>query len=255
MDGRQLRDSDWAVLRASVPAFEGRWREITAKSDYDETLPFVNLDIMARFVARELLGNSPDDLLVIGQTLEAMYTEAAIRDDESLTGLLTVGFLENILLEADRIGLPLTRIEPMLSGWRTREEWYKAVAYLKPDFHWEDGVGAVPCWPLPTPVGTVEIHRGWSDRANGLLRLDARLLAGQLEAGYLLRKLVSKDSYVTWMISAATLRSPDVPDEYHIEIIVPGDHSYEMFEREMSFLNFRGRFREIARPAPESPLA
>ncbi|HEY9228533.1 MAG TPA: hypothetical protein VIP11_17900 [Gemmatimonadaceae bacterium] len=249
MDDRQLSDSDWVALRNAVPAFGARWRDLVAHPTYDETLPFLNLGEMARFVARELLTSRADVLPEIGRALEALYTEAAIRDDESVEGLLTVGFLENLLLEADELRIPLPRIEPMLHGWRTREHWDRAVTYLKPGYHWEDGIGLVATRPRPIPIGTVEIHRGWADRGARVLHLDARLVAGTLRAGCLIRHEVSNDFDTDWLISAASQRSRFLPDEYHLEITVERDEMFEAFELEMARHAFRQLATwEIARP-------
>lgn len=231
-----------------------RWCEFVAEATYDDKLPFVNLDEMARFVARELLTSRSDMLAEIGDALEGLYTKAAIHDDESLEGLLTVGFLESLLLHADRLRIPLTRIEPILHGPRTHDHWERAVTYLKPGFRWEDGIGPVASHPLPIPIGTVEVHRGWADRTDGILHLDARLTAGTLRAGCLLRREVSQDIDMDWLIASASLRSQDIPDEYHLEIAVERDEMFEAFEFEMARLAFRRRATwEVARPPFNSP--
>jgi hypothetical protein len=253
MDDRQLRDSDWIALRHAVPAFEPRWREVVEAATYDDKLPFVNLYELARFVARDLLTSRPDTLIEIGNALEALFADAASRGDESLVGLLTVGFLENLLLEADHHRLPPTRIEPMLHGRRTHDHWDRAVSYLKPGFHWEDGIGPVASQPQPIPIGTVEVHRGWADRSARILHLDARLTAGTVRPGCVIRHEVSKDFSVILPIASASLRFQDLPDEYHLEIAVEGEEMFETMEVEMACLSFRRLATwEVARPASPS---
>lgn len=250
MDDRKLRDSDWVALRMAAPALETYWQELIANPSYDDELPFVNLEEMARFVAREMLTSRQDDLVAIGHALEGLFAEIAVRGDESLEGLLTMGFLANLLLETDSLRIPLTRIEPLLHGRRTREHWDRAVSYLKPDFHWEDGIGPVASRPLPVPIGAVEIRRGWADREAGLLHLDARLTAGTLRAGCVIRREVSRDFYADWPVAAASLWSDDLADEYHLEIAAERDEMFEMFELEMARLAFRRLATwEVARPA------
>lgn len=250
---RQLRDSDWVALRSAVPAFETRWNEVVATPTYDDKLPFVNLYELARFVARELLISQPDTLVEIGHTLEALFAEAASRGDESLEGLLTVGFLENLLLESDNLRIPPTRIEPMLHGRRTHEHWDRAVSYLRPGFHWEDGIGPVASQPLPIPIGTVEVHRGWADRNARILHLDARLTAGTLRPGCVIRHEVSKDFSMILPIASASLRYQDLPNEYHLELAVEREEMLEAFEFEMACLAVRRVATwEVARPPSAS---
>lgn len=253
MDDRQLRDSDWMALRNAVPAFETRWREVVAEATYDDKLPFVNLYEMVRFVARELLATRPDSLIEIGHALEALFADAASRGDELLEGLLTVGFLENLLIEADNRRIALTRIEPMLHGRRTHEHWDRAVSYLKPEFHWEDGIGPVASRPLPVPIGTVEVHRGWADRDTRIIHLDARLTAGTLRPGCVIHHEVSKDFSMVLPIASASLRFQDLPDEYHLEIAVEREEMIEAFEFEMACLAFRRLATwQVARPTSPS---
>ena len=255
MEERLLRDSAWSDLRLAVPAFETRWQELVADPTYDDELPFVNIDQLARFVASELLTTRPGALHEIGLALEKLFDQAAENSDVSLYGLLTVGFLENLLLEADARGIPLTRIEPMLHGIRTYEHWERAVTYLKPGFHWEDGIGPVASHPRPIPIGTVEIHSGSVDRAARILYLEVRLVAGTLRAGCLIRRQVSRNVYVEWVIAAATHRWSDVSTEYYLEIKAERDEMFEAFELEVARLAFRPRAPwEIARrPSTTSP--
>jgi hypothetical protein len=253
LDDRQLSDSDWTAIRNAVPAFETRWREVVSMPTYDDKLPFVNLYELARFVARELLTTRADALIEIGHALEGLFANTASQGDEPLDGLLTVGFLENLLLEMDNLRIPPTRIEPMLHGRRTHEHWDRAVSYLKPGFHWEDGIGPVASEPLPVPIGTVEVHRGWADRDTRTLHLDARLTAGTLRPGCVIRHEVSKDFSMVLPIASASLRFHDLPDEYHLELAVDRDDMLEAFEFEMACFAFRRLATwEVARPPSAS---
>jgi hypothetical protein len=166
---------------------------------------------------------------------------------------LTVAFLEDLLLAADEAGIPLTRIEPILGGRRTREQWERAIAYLKPGFGWEDGIGAVPLGPLPVPVGTVEVHRGWPDPDANVCHMDVRLLQGTIQAGYLIRREISKDFYSGWSIAELGLRSVDIPDEYHLLLAVERPEVLDSFASQMAMLKFDRSVWQIARP-PRPPL-
>ncbi len=226
MEERELTDDDWAALRSVVPAYAPVWDDVVAESSYDPTLPFCTLQEFAGFVVRELV-LPRHDLTELGETLEALYTQAMIRDDESLEGLLTVGFLENLISEADELGLDLTRIEPILVGPRTRDAWDRAIAWERPDHVWERGVGAVPEKPPPRPVGTVELHRARVDREAGVVRVDVRLISGRVEAGFFLRRQLSKGFYSEWEIRAVRQRSPELAHELELELVVEREEAFE----------------------------
>jgi len=255
MESSELRDSDWLPLRDAVPSFAPHWRKFVGEGFYNETLPSSNITELTDFVAREILPHNRDGLVAIGETLETMYTMAAFRDDESLEALLTIGFLENLIRAAEEYEIPLTRIQPLLAGPRTREQWDDAIAYRKPGFQWVDGVGALPVHPLPSRIGMIEVHRGWADRAAGVLRMDARLVSGELRPGYLVRREISKDHYTGWTIATVAVRSVDVSDEYHIEFAAVREEAYEGFDLFMSQVEHGEHEWEIAVPAADSPSA
>ncbi|MFN2565127.1 MAG: hypothetical protein ABR499_08990 [Gemmatimonadaceae bacterium] len=216
---RELTDDDWAALREAVPSFGERWAEIVAESHYEPDLPYVTLHDFAEFIVVTALRDHADEVEDLADTLEALYTRAAITDDESLADLLTIGLLEGLIEAADEHGIPLTRLKPLLHGNRTREHWDRAFTYQKPDFVWSDEKGAIPSGPLPRPVGTVEVHRGRRNAATGNYRLDVRLVSGEIRAGFLLRFPISRDSWFDREIASVERRSPDVPDEYEIEVV------------------------------------
>jgi hypothetical protein len=78
MDDTELLDSDWAPLREAIPAYAETWAGVTADSSYDPTLAYGNLGDMARWVAREMLVQRPDELPAIGVALEYLYGKAAV---------------------------------------------------------------------------------------------------------------------------------------------------------------------------------
>lgn len=229
MDDRQLTDDDWAPLRDVVPGYARIWTDVVADSSYEPNLPFCTLGDFAKYVVRELV-LPRHDLTELGEALEVLYTKAMLRDDESMEGLLTVGFLENLISAADDLGLELTPIEPVLVGPRTREAWDRAIAWQRPDHVWEPGVGAVPLRALPRPVGTVEVHRGRADREAGVVRVDARLVSGTIAPGCLLRRLLSKGFYSEWEIAAVRARSPHIPNELELDLVVEREEVYEWLD-------------------------
>src|SRR5690242_19795121 len=54
-----------------------------------------------------------------------------------------------------------------------------AIAYQRPGRIWDDTLGAVPTFQLPSPVGTIEMHRArrLDDRR---VLIDARFVSGDL---------------------------------------------------------------------------
>lgn len=249
---RILTDDDWAPLREAVPGFAARWGEVVADSCYDPTIPHCSLNELARFVAQEVLMRAPHELAVIGEVLEPMCDRAALLDDDALLGLLRVGFFENLILHADGLGIPLTRVQPVLCGPRTREQWDRAIGWLKPGFVWFDDAGAVPTGPRLRPVGTVELHRGWVQ--DEVCRMDVRRVSGELASGAVIRRQISKDFWMDWMIAEVRLRSRDLPDEFHlvldIDSAVDPELGRESFQRQMDTFVYTEdeRFWQIARP-------
>ena len=247
MEERQLTDQDWAPLRDAVADYAPVWERIAGDSYYDATLPFCTIHAFAEFVVGHLL-LCHRDVEELGDTIEALYTEAMIRDDESLEGLLTVGFLEGLIDAADDLGLPLTRIQPLLVGRQTQDAWERAIAWQRPDHVWQRGVGAVPVTPLPKPVGTVEVHRGWADREAGVCRMDVRLLSGALERGFVVRQTISKNFYSSWQIADVRLRSPELDDEFEIALVAEREEAYEVFEGYFGPYPFDHPYWQVAEP-------
>jgi len=227
------------------------WREVVGDSSYEPNLAYCTIEDFAKFVVSEMVV-AHHDLTEIGWALERLYTEAMVRDDESMEGLLTVGFLENMISAADELGLELTRIEPLLVGARTRAAWAEAIAWQRPDHVWEPGVGAVATIPIPRPVGTNEVHRGRVDRDAGVFRVDARLIAGRVVAGCVVRRTLSKGFYTQWEIEAVRLRSPDVPSELELDLVVERgigrDEVFEYVEQAFSEGYFDDAYWQIAEP-------
>ncbi|HKW09402.1 MAG TPA: hypothetical protein VJO33_03420 [Gemmatimonadaceae bacterium] len=216
-DEERVSDEDWAAIRAAVPSFADAWRAITQDSTYDGTLPFVAIHELARHVVEKTLREHPEEIERLADTLEYEFTVAALNDREGYAGLLRVGLLEGLIEAADAVGLPLTRLVPLLRGTRTREQWYSAVAYKRPGRIWNDRVGAVPTFDLPSPVGTIEIHRGrrLDDRR---FLLDARLVSGDLSRARFIRREAGKDFWIERRILNISRRSSDLPDELALQV-------------------------------------
>lgn len=216
-DDETLSDADWAAIRAAVPSFADKWRELTQDSSYDGTLPFVSIHEVAKHIVESVIRERSDEVERLADALEYEFTVAALHDRESYAGLLRVGLLEGLIEAADSVGMPLTRLVPLLHGPRTREHWHAAIAYKRPGRVWDDTRGAVPTFDLPSPVGTIEIHRArrLDDRR---VLLDARLVSGDLSTARFIRQEIGKDSWTESRILRLSRRSSDLPDELEIEV-------------------------------------
>ena len=216
-DEETLSDADWVAIRDAVASFAATWRKITQDSSYDGTLPFVSIDRLAKHIVEKVIREHSDEVERLADTLEYEFTVAALHDRDDYAGLLRVGLLEGLIDAADSVGVPLTRLVPLLRGTRTREHWYAAVAYKRPGRVWDDSLGAVPTFELPSPVGTIEIHRArrLDDRR---VILDARLVSGDLSRARFIRQKIKRDSWTESRILRVSRRSSDLPDELEIEV-------------------------------------
>jgi len=219
-DDEELTDADWAAIREAVPSFAAAWRRIAEDSSYDDTLPFVSIHELVKHVVERVIREHPEEVERLADTLEYEFTTPALHDRERYAGLLEVGLLEGLIQAADSVGMPLTRLLPLLRGPRTREHWDAAVAYQRPGRMWDDRLGAVPTFDLPSPVGTVEVHRGrrLDDRR---LLLDVRFVGGDLSKARFIRRECGKDFWLESPILRISRRSSDLPDELEIEVESP----------------------------------
>lgn len=252
-DEKTLSDADWAAIRAAVPSFADTWRYITTDSDYDGTLPFVAIHELAKHIVESVIRERPEKVERLADSLEYEFTVAALHDLESYAGLLRVGLLEGLIEAADAVGMPLTRLVPLLRGPRTREHWYAAIAYKRPGRVWDDTRGAVPTFGLPSPVGTIEIHRARRLDERRVL-LDARLVSGDLSRARFIRQEAGKDFWIESRILNVSRRSSDLPDELEFEVESDGRNGTDEWTSHPSLYE---PFWQLAdgssRPAREAP--
>ena len=72
----------------------------------------------------------------------------------------------------------------------------------------------------PSPVGTIEVHRGRRLDERRVL-IDARLVSGDLSRARFIRRQVGKEFWIESRILSVTRRSSDLPDEIEIEVESP----------------------------------
>jgi hypothetical protein len=174
-DEESLSDDDWAVIRTAVPSFAAEWLAITHGYSYDAKLPFISIHELAKHIVERVVREHPEEIESLADTLEYEFTLASLRGRDDYVGLLRVGLLEGLIEVADDVGMPLTRIVPLLRGTRTREQWNAAIAWKRPGRVWDDVRGAVPTFDLPSPVGTIDPPRETYRRA----KRSARRTTGQ----------------------------------------------------------------------------
>lgn len=215
-----LSDTDWDAIRAAVPSFAKTWLAITQDSSYDGTLPFVSIHELAKHIVERVIREQPEEVERLSDALEYEFTIAALHDREGYAALLRIGLLEGLIEAADAVGMPLPRLVPLLRGPRTREHWHAAVAYKRPGRIWDDRRGPVPTFELPSPVGTIEIHRArrLDDRR---VLVDARMVSGDLSRARYIRQEAGKDFWIESRILSVSRRSSDLPDELEIEVESP----------------------------------
>lgn len=229
-EDRKLTDDDWAGLRDAVPAFAKPWARVVAADGYDPTLPYVNLGEIAQFVADEMLIQRPDELPAIGEAIDDFLARLWLRGDERVTGLITVAFLETLIRIAEEEGVPLLRLRPLLTGPHIDSAWERALAWMMPGFVWDhETATVVPAEPLPSPVGTARTHRAWTDPAEGVGHIDLRLLSGTIAVGNYLRHEIGKHHWSSYRIDTLALRSPDLPNEYHVTTRLAREEAFSVF--------------------------
>ena len=212
-----LNDDDWAAIRAAVPSFAATWKQVVGERSYDPTIPFLTIHAFAEFVIKSVVRQRPEELHALGDALEVEYTRAWINEENEYQDLLTVGLLEGLIEAADETGMPLTWLTPFLRGEHLRQAWDEAVGWKRPDYIWSDEYGPITLEPEPYSIGTVEIQRA-SRMSDEIVRLDVRLVGGQLRSGDLLRRCIGKGFWSGEPIIMVRQRSHDVADEFEIEI-------------------------------------
>ena len=178
--------------------------------------------------------------------VEQLYAQAEITSDRELENALTIGFFETLLLVAEDEGMDFRKLASAISGARAKEGWESALGYVKPEFTWDDARGLVPTEPLPTPAGTVRVHRGYSDRSSGHFVVEVQLISGRIRPGNLLRSRISAGHYYAGRIAEVRQRSADLPDELEVRIALSGEHQFEAWENWMDLP--RDEFWQIAVP-------
>ena len=203
---------------------------------------------LASHVVESLAWERPDELRAMFDIMEQLYAQAEMTSDRDLENALTIGLFETLLYLAEDEGLDFRKIASAITGERTKEGWEAALAYVKPEFVWDDVKGLVAREPLPTPVGTVRVHRGYSDRSSGAFVIELQLISGEIRAGYLLRSRIGAGHYYTGNIAEVRQRSADLPDELEVRIALSAEHQFEAWENWMDLP--REEFWQIAVPAP-----
>ena len=232
MEDHHHTDDDWAVVRDAVPSFAAAWAAFVADGSYDPSLPYCNVHEFTRHVVENVVRQRPEELAALADVLEVELTKAMLRDDEDYAGFLTVGVLEGLIEAADECGMPLTRLVPLLRGARTRRHWEEAIAWKRPGRLWDDRTGDQPTIALPTPIATVEIHRGrWL--SENRYAVDVTLIGGRVDGAAVIRRHSGKHFWLEWRIVEMHPRSPETPGEYELVLshrVIDDDYEWDIWK-------------------------
>src|SRR5512137_2850780 len=92
MTASSYTDADWAPLRRVLPSFRNYWKYCTSDL-YDPTSAFSGLGELARYVGAVLFTReNPAKLRPLFRALEAL-----LRTRPDLTGLVSIGFFEDLI--------------------------------------------------------------------------------------------------------------------------------------------------------------
>jgi hypothetical protein len=191
-------DASWAPLREALPSFAERWREFSARPDYDPLDAGVNA-IEFEMHLDEVLVAALDSLGPLFVVMERLYSEG----NPSLCDLMTIKVLENLASEADDHGIDLRRIARMLPGPKTRAAWRDALTWTHRECTWDDEHGLVPDFPPPVPVGRIritDVPLGSPDMS--AFPVEGELLDGVVRPGNFVWQRLSSCSHVAREITA-----------------------------------------------------
>ena len=180
-------DAFWAPLREALPSFAERWREFSARPDYD---PLDGLQSMIEFESHlgDVLGSDLDSLGPLFVVMERLYAEW----DPEMHEVLTIKVLETLTGEADERGIDLRRVARLLPGPKTRAAWRNALMWTHRECTWDDERGLVPDFPPPLAVGRVRVTNvPWGSLDMAAFPVEGELLDGAVRPGNFVWKRLS----------------------------------------------------------------
>ena len=125
-----LSDDDWEPLRAAVPSFAERWRAFVAEPWYEPD-PSYAVSELARHLVDEASHGRTGELAPFFAALDTLLGGAS----DELYDLATIGLLEDIVHEADRLGVSLGPFDRAAKGAHARPAWQSVVQFIRGQSH------------------------------------------------------------------------------------------------------------------------
>ena len=129
----RYNDDAWAPLREAVPSFREAWTAHAASEYYDDTLTGPNVTQLVRHVSTRIAAGDWSEYPGMVAAMERLY---ATLSDEASDFLLTVGLLEDLITEAETLGIDIWRLYRPL-GPRSRDGWRIAYHYTHNGAEWK----------------------------------------------------------------------------------------------------------------------
>jgi hypothetical protein len=121
-----LSDDDWEPLRAAVPSFAERWRAFVEQPWYEDD-PSYGVSELARHLVEEAAAGRARELPAFFAALDDLLGSAG----DELYDLATIGLLEDVVHEADRLAVPLAPFERAAKGAHARKAWNGVVKFIR----------------------------------------------------------------------------------------------------------------------------
>ena len=121
-----LSDDVWEPLRAAVPSFAGRWREVVQQPWYESDATY-GVSELARHLVDEAGAGRSTELPAFFAALDALLASAS----DEVYDVLTIGLLEDVVHEAEQRDVALKTFARAARGARARTAWNDVVAIIE----------------------------------------------------------------------------------------------------------------------------
>jgi hypothetical protein len=151
-----LPQSDIDALLNAVPSFQERWRiDVAERADFEKRFPKSIrspeervddfLSDLAAHLGRRVAGGDLHEVEWLAAELERIFERVPVRT----TVLLTVGFLESLVIMIEQAGGDASTVTPLMHGPRVRERWQQAYGYYHGEYLYDRAEMAESADKLP----------------------------------------------------------------------------------------------------------
>lgn len=127
-------DASWAPMREAMPSFRKRWQTYTASRYYEPSAVGTSMSEFVRHLCARLTAGNWSEYAGVAKAIETLYAQLPAADSDFV---LTIGFFEDLLTDAEAAGLDLEQLHRLL-GPRAREGWRTAFRYTRRGVEWKD---------------------------------------------------------------------------------------------------------------------